>query len=444
MKKIYYSLILGTLCFSSVSKAQTTQTFIYTGSVESFTVPVCVSQITITAHGATGSNGNASTSPAGIGGLGAIVSGTYAVSSGDVLNIYVGGQGTLTLGGYNGGGVNAANSSAGGGGATDVRFNGTTLADRIIVAGGGGAGGNGGCFGATVSGGNGGPGGGDGVAGANSTAGGGGFPGVGTAFGSFGIGCGPFQGQAGSNGAAGIGGAGGLGTSLCTTAPTSGGSGGGGFIGGGGGGAGAAGTVGCSFNDTGAGGGGAGGDCYVDASMTSTSITPGGAALGNGMVTITYTINNSTGITQLAINELEADQVGATYQWVNCTTSQPILGEMSQTFTATEDGSYAVIVSLDGCDIQSACIDLAFVGIEENVSDFVTIYPNPTNGVFTVNVSNIQATSISVFNTLGEEIYQAKCNGNKTVVDLKNAANGVYFIQVVTDAGILNQRIVKQ
>jgi hypothetical protein len=246
------------------------------------------------------------------------------------------------------------------------------------------------------------------------------------------------------NGSGGIGGAGGLGTSLCSTAPTSGGSGGGGFIGGGGGGAGAAGTVGCQFNDTGAGGGGAGGDCYVDPLMTSTTIIPGGAVLGNGMVTITYTINNSTGITQLASNQLEADQVGATYQWVNCTTSQPIVGEINQTFTATQDGSYAVIVTQGTCDIQSACIDLAFVGIEENVSEFVSVYPNPTNGIFTVNVNDTKATSISVLNTLGEEIYQAKCNGNNTVVDLKNAANGVYFIQVATEAGILNQRIVKQ
>ncbi len=525
MKKLYYSLVLGTLCFSGVSKAQTTQTFTYTGSAQTFTIPTCVSEVTITVHGAQGSNGNASASPAGIGGNGAIVTGTYAVSSGDVLNIFVGGAGTLTTGGFNGGGVNAANSSAGGGGASDVRYNGSALSDRIIVAGGGGAGGNGGCFGAAVGGGNGGPGGGNGIAGANSTAGGGGFPGVGTIAGSFGVGCGPFQGQAGANGTGGVGGAGGLGTSLCTTAPTSGGSGGGGFTGGGGGGAGAAGTVGCSFNDTGAGGGGAGGDCYVDAAMTNTTINPGGAAVGNGLVTITYTVNSpaiiqslgdqrcgngvvdlsatasggsidwydaltggtllatgstfsptistttpffaehnlgggcvssprttvvgavdnvDTGISQTASNELAAIQNGATYQWVNCTTSQAIMGETSQTFTATQDGSYAVIVSLGACSEQTACIDLAFVGLEENLSELVSVYPNPTNGVFTVNISDVKATSIAVYNTVGEEVYQAKCNGNNAVVDLKNNAKGVYFIKVVTNDGILNQRVVKQ
>ena len=152
MKKLYYSFAFGMLALSGVSFAQT-QTFTFTGAVQTFTVPACVSEVTITAHGGSGSSGHASTSPAGIGGNGAIVTGTYSVSGGDVLNIYVGGQGTLTTAGFNGGGINAANSSAGGGGASDVRFNGTALTDRIIVAGGGGAGGNGGCFGNTIAGG---------------------------------------------------------------------------------------------------------------------------------------------------------------------------------------------------------------------------------------------------------------------------------------------------
>jgi len=562
------------LTLSGVSFAQT-QTFTFTGAVETFTVPACVSEITITAHGASGSNGNASTSLAGIGGNGAVVTGTYQVTGGDVLSIYVGGQGTLTTGGFNGGGVNAANSSAGGGGASDVRFNGTALSNRIIVAGGGGAGGNGGCFGTSVNGGNGGPGGGNGIAGTNSTAGGGGFPGIGTAFGSFGVGCGPFQGQAGSNGSGGIGGAGGLGTSLCTTSPTSGGSGGGGFIGGGGGGAGAAGTVGCQFNDTGAGGGGAGGDCYTDPSMTGTSIIVGGAAAGNGLVTITYTLNtpailqtqddercetgavsllasaslgtadwydaptggtllfsgvnytptvssttiyyvednagggcvsaprvavtatvnnnvtgptetvascgtynwNGTdygtsgtydqvltsaagcdstisliltvdnvdlGVTQTGLNVLTSDQTGASYQWIDCATSSPIANETNQTFTATQDGSYAVIVTLGACDEQSACTDLLFADMNELATDLISVYPNPSNGIFLVDLSNVDATNIHVFNTFGEEVYASKCSGNSVSVNLKDNALGVYIVQVETNKGTVTQRIVKQ
>lgn len=72
--------------------------------------------------------------------LGGYATGELAVSPGDVLNIYVGGQPSGEPGGFNGGGAGDS-LGAGGGGASDVRTAGNTLNDRVIVAGGGGGGG---------------------------------------------------------------------------------------------------------------------------------------------------------------------------------------------------------------------------------------------------------------------------------------------------------------
>lgn len=109
-------------------------TFNYTGGVQSFTVPSCVNYIDVDASGAQGfANGSTSF------GRGGRVQARLTVTPGEVLSIYVGGQGTSTSGGYNGGGNAGSSSSYGaGGGASDIRRNGTTLNDRIIVAGGGG------------------------------------------------------------------------------------------------------------------------------------------------------------------------------------------------------------------------------------------------------------------------------------------------------------------
>ncbi len=443
MKKIYSYLTMGILLLAGNAQAQTIETFTFTGSMQTFTVPPCVSQVTIAAHGAKGSNGNASTSPAGIGGNGAVVIGTYPVLGGDVLNIFVGGQGTLTTGGFNGGGVNSANSSAGGGGASDVRLNGSALTDRIIVAGGGGAGGNGGCFGNTISGGNGGPGGGNGTAGTNSSAGGGGFPGTGTFFGSFGVGCGPFQGQSGANGAGGVGGAGGLGTSLCTSAPTSGGSGGGGFIGGGGGGAGAAGTVGCQFNDTGAGGGGAGGDCFTAPLMTATTISAGAAAAGDGLVIITYTVDGPPTISE-ASDVLTASPAGATYQWINCATLAPVAGATSQTFAPTQGGEYGCIVTYGTCSDTTSCIELQFAGLTPNDLDnsTISVYPNPTNRFISVDLTGIDATTVRVINNVGQEVYNTSNFDEQMTIDLKNNAAGIYSLQIETSKGTIHRKVV--
>lgn len=99
------------------------QTFNYTGAIQSFTVPGGVTTLHIDARGAQGGGSNG-----GAGGLGARMTGDFAVTPGQVLSIVVGEQGLLQQGG------NAQNSSGGGGG-TFVYSAGPTL---LVAAGGGG------------------------------------------------------------------------------------------------------------------------------------------------------------------------------------------------------------------------------------------------------------------------------------------------------------------
>lgn len=118
----------GILAAGISLQAQVVTTFSFTGSVQSYTVPVGVTSLDIECWGAQGAGGN--------GGLGGYVKGTMTVTPGQVLNIYVGGQN-----GYNGGGNGHAAIARNGGGASDVRTTPYTLNDRVIVAGGGGGGG---------------------------------------------------------------------------------------------------------------------------------------------------------------------------------------------------------------------------------------------------------------------------------------------------------------
>ena len=299
MKLNNYILTGAVGLLSLGASAQTvTTSFNFTGGTQTFTVPCGVDSITIScwgAQGGTGANGAPTVSQAGgSGGLGGYAQATFPVNVGDVFNVYVGGQGAMATGGFNGGGNGGTQNAGGGGGASDVRFGGTAESNRIIVAGGGGGGGRGGCESSLGAGGAGGAGGGgNGVNGQNSpTSGGdagGGFGGVGPAGGGAGIGCAGFLGLAGSNASGGVGGAGGLGQACCCFSSGSipgGGGGGGGFAGGGGGGGGSAGTTGCSGNDKGAGGGGAGGTSYTGSGVNAS--TNNGIWLGNGMVAISY------------------------------------------------------------------------------------------------------------------------------------------------------------
>jgi len=256
-------ILFTTALFITISHlfSQTTVTYNFTGGVQNFVVPPCVTSLSVTVAGADGGGA--------LGGNGAIVTATFAVTPGQTIGMIVGGSGGSPGGGYNGGGSgyastdgNTSYNSSSGGGATNLTINGVNY---IIAAGGGGAGGGSGI----VAGGAGGCA--TGVTG-SSTFGGGATGGTQV---SGGIGGTPWAATppGGQNGSLGQGGNGGL------WGTASGGGGGGGYYGGGGGG-----NDGCCTGANGGGGGG-GGSSLVPAGAGCTQ----GSNNGPGYVTITYT-----------------------------------------------------------------------------------------------------------------------------------------------------------
>ena len=112
----------------------------YTGNVQVFTASV-TGNYTFQAWGGKGGNDGLT------GANGGYATGVFALNAGQTVAINVGGLGGSCIaggGGWNGGGnAGPSGCSGGGGGASDVRFGGTALLNRILVAGGGGGGGNG-------------------------------------------------------------------------------------------------------------------------------------------------------------------------------------------------------------------------------------------------------------------------------------------------------------
>jgi len=240
--------------------ADNSEVFEYTGTVQSFTVPDNVTELTIECKAAPGG------APVGVGtgGAGGQVTATLVVTPGAQLDIYVGGMGAghpSGVGGWPNGGnagpILAGTSGGGGGGASYVTPTGAGIASALIVAPGGGGtcesdGGIGGFFqggtAATV----------DGLSlgGGGATQSAGGTPG---------------GGDTGGQGNGGTGGSGG-------TLDNSGGGGGGGWHGGGGGG-----TTGAS-----GGAGGGGGSGYAVGSALELLIEDGSNTGAHGRVVVSW------------------------------------------------------------------------------------------------------------------------------------------------------------
>jgi hypothetical protein len=243
------------------------KTFNYTGAGRDFKVPAGVTKVEVTLVGARG-GGDGNYEGRDIQSLAGRVRAVIPVTPGERLAVYVGGQGSPSSGGFNGGGSGTGPSRIegyGGGGASDIRRGRDTLKERILVAGGGGGEE---AFGWPEYAGLGGSGGGiHGGAGTNGYTGGSSHGGYGAGGGTQsgggaggeGAGYSGSHGGAGSSGSLGVGGAGGqAGFGSGSYAGGGGGGGGGGYYGGGGGGSG--------VYYSGPGGGGGGGSAYVEPS----------------------------------------------------------------------------------------------------------------------------------------------------------------------------------
>jgi hypothetical protein len=70
------------------------------------------------------------------------------------------------------------------------------------------------------------------------------------------------------------------------------------------------------------------------------------------------------------------------------------------------------------------------------------IFPNPTNGVFSItSKNNMTPKSVSVYNLNGV-IMDVK--GSVNEIDLSNLSKGVYTIRIQTDNGFTDKKIIKQ
>jgi PKD repeat protein len=158
-------------------------------------------------------------------------------------------------------------------------------------------------------------------------------------------------------------------------------------------------------------------------------------------VTITDTQNAfTTGVTVNGTT-LTADRTlaGTMYQWVDCNNNNtPISGQITQTFSPTISGSYAVQLTTNGCQSISNCYPIDFLKNSSYISeDNITLYPNPTTGLITITNNKLGLIKdIYIYNVLGEFVTDK--------LDLSQQSNGIYFVKITTENGMEIKKIIKK
>jgi hypothetical protein len=158
------------------------------------------------------------------------------------------------------------------------------------------------------------------------------------------------------------------------------------------------------------------------------------------------------------LNEMDAEGNGAiditptggiapfTFQWfVNDT----LHSEMEDITDLSAGDYYLIFTDVNGCDFISDAITIDnIVGVNDVLSEEgMQISPNPSNGLMTVEIKAEldNKARLLVWDILGQQILMEKeinSSQKEFPIDLSYLNNGVYFIQLKTNNGDINKKII--
>jgi N-acetylneuraminic acid mutarotase len=164
----------------------------------------------------------------------------------------------------------------------------------------------------------------------------------------------------------------------------------------------------------------------------------------DSLVTVDLTINFADATVTTFQNTITANATGAIYQWLDCDNNFALIaGETSQSFTATSNGNYAVMVTENNCTDTSSCVNITGIGINEWTSAInMAISPNPNAGSFFVSSGKEgQFKTIEILNFLGEVVKVISTIDSITKFDM-NDRKGVFLVRCSGDGFTAIGRVV--
>jgi hypothetical protein len=69
------------------------------------------------------------------------------------------------------------------------------------------------------------------------------------------------------------------------------------------------------------------------------------------------------------------------------------------------------------------------LSIQQLDAQQIDMYPNPSNGLFTVNIPANSGTDIKIYSVIGDLVYSARTNEASSVIDLSSAGKGIYIVR---------------
>ena len=179
--------------------------------------------------------------------------------------------------------------------------------------------------------------------------------------------------------------------------------------------------------------------------------TPDGEETFSQSGTYTFVIPNAAGCDSLVtlnlsiigpdnsmiINDffLTAHQDSAEYQWIDCDADELIPDAVEQSFFPTVSGTYAAIVTLNGCVDTTACVNLMLTSTSEtDLLSNVKLYPNPTFGEIFVDLGTTRdRVKIEITDVYGRQLDYLDVQLVNSIPYTFDFPQGMYLFHILTD-----------
>ncbi len=124
---------------------------------------------------------------------------------------------------------------------------------------------------------------------------------------------------------------------------------------------------------------------------------------------------------------------------------------LAGTFAGTTDFDISSntfnMTSVGTTDVYNLKLSPLVTGFKENHNseNSISIYPNPSNGMFQIKNNEFKIIAVEIYNVICEKIYTSTNNKeNNLTIDISNQPNGIYFVNVYSDEKKMVKKIVIQ
>jgi len=150
-----------------------------------------------------------------------------------------------------------------------------------------------------------------------------------------------------------------------------------------------------------------------------------------GINLVVEPINTSISISN---DSLIAVDTNATYQWLDCGNNYSVIpGATNRVFEPTVSGNYALALNKLNCSDTSVCQSIVITSLKNTTAqkEQITIYPNPSNGLFTIEYPFTNESKVyTVTDINGKVVREGVINKEKSQLNLSEFVSGIYLLRI--------------